>query len=244
MRDETNKDHYAGTDENWKLAEDALANALNQKKLEYTRATGEATFTDQKSTRTSAMPSAGSGKAQQLQVDFNLPERFEIVYEGQDGNRHRPVMVHRTILGSMERFVAGLVEHYAGAFPVWLAPVQVRVINIADRHIEYCENVLATLRDAGLRADLDARTERMNLKIREAQVQKVPYMLVAGDKDIESGKVSVRLRSTDELGQMDLAEFVDTATRVNAERARITDLLNERRAASPAGSHVDAVRRE
>ncbi len=219
VRDETNKDHYAGTDENWKLAEDALANALNQKKLEYTRATGEATFYGPKIDTHLSDALGRLWQGPTIQVDFNLPERFEIVYEGQDGNRHRPVMVHRTILGSMERFVAGLVEHYAGAFPVWLAPVQVRVINIADRHIEYCENVLATLRDAGLRADLDARTERMNLKIREAQVQKVPYMLVAGDKDIESGKVSVRLRSTDELGQMDLAEFVDTATRVNAERA-------------------------
>ena len=219
VRDETNKDHYAGTDENWKLAEDALANALNQKKLEYTRATGEATFYGPKIDTHLSDALGRLWQGPTIQVDFNLPERFEIVYEGQDGNRHRPVMVHRTILGSMERFVAGLVEHYAGAFPVWLAPVQVRVINIADRHIEYCENVLATLRDAGLRADLDSRTERMNLKIREAQVQKVPYMLVAGDKDIESGKVSVRLRSTDELGQMDLAEFVDTATRVNAERA-------------------------
>lgn len=219
VRDETNKDHYAGTDENWKLAEDALANALNQKKLEYTRATGEATFYGPKIDTHLSDALGRLWQGPTIQVDFNLPERFEIVYEGQDGNRHRPVMVHRTILGSMERFVAGLVEHYAGAFPVWLAPVQVRVINIADRHIEYCKNVLSTLRDAGLRADLDARTERMNLKIREAQVQKVPYMLVAGDKDIESGKVSVRLRSTDELGQMDLAEFVDTATRVNAERA-------------------------
>jgi threonyl-tRNA synthetase len=219
VRDEANKDHYAGTDDIWELAETALANALNQKKLEYTRATGEATFYGPKIDTHLSDALGRLWQGPTIQVDFNLPERFDIAYEGQDGNRHRPVMVHRTILGSMERFVAGLVEHYAGAFPVWLAPVQVRVINIADRHIEYCENVLATLREAGLRADLDARSERMNLKIREAQVQKVPYMLIAGDKDIESGKVSVRLRSQEDLGQMDLEEFVGAAAKVNAERA-------------------------
>ena len=128
-------------------------------------------------------------------------------------------MVHRTILGSMERFVAGLVEHYAGAFPVWLAPEQVRVINIADRHIEYCQNVVAALREAGLRAELDARTERMNLKIREAQLQKTPYMLIAGDRDIAAEKVSVRLRSGKDLGAMDLADFIETAVGVNAQRS-------------------------
>ena len=219
VRDESNKEHYAGTDEVWELAERALANALNKKKLEYTRAEGEATFYGPKIDTHLSDALGRLWQGPTIQVDFNLPERFDIVYEGQDGVRHRPVMVHRTILGSMERFVAGLVEHYAGAFPVWLAPEQVRVINIADRHIEYCQNVVAALREAGLRAELDARTERMNLKIREAQLQKTPYMLIVGDRDIAAEKVSVRLRSGKDLGAMDLADFIETAVGVNAQRS-------------------------
>ncbi len=219
VRDESNKSHYAGTDEVWELAESALANALNEKKLEYTRAAGEATFYGPKIDTHLSDALGREWQGPTIQVDFNLPERFDIVYEARDGVRRRPVMVHRTILGSMERFVAGLVEHYAGAFPVWLAPEQVRVINIADRHIEYCQSVLAALRKAGLRAELDARTERMNLKIREAQLQKTPYMLIAGDRDIAAEKVSVRLRSGQDLGQMDLANFVETAVAVNAGRS-------------------------
>ena len=219
VRDESNKAHYAGADEVWELAERALANALNEKKLEYTRAVGEATFYGPKIDTHLSDALGRLWQGPTIQVDFNLPERFDIVYEGRDGARHRPVMIHRTILGSMERFVAGLVEHYAGAFPVWLAPEQVRVINIADRHVEYCQNVVTALREAGLRAELDARTERMNLKIREAQLQKTPYMLIAGDRDIAAGKVSVRLRSGQDLGQMDLADFIKTAGGVNAERS-------------------------
>ncbi len=219
VRDESNKAHYAGADEVWELAERALANALNEKKLEYTRAVGEATFYGPKIDTHLSDALGRLWQGPTIQVDFNLPERFDIVYEGRDGARHRPVMIHRTILGSMERFVAGLVEHYAGAFPVWLAPEQVRVINIADRHVEYCQNVVTALREAGLRAELDARTERMNLKIREAQLQKTPYMLIAGDRDIAAGKVSVRLRSGQDLGQMDLADFIKTAAGVNAERS-------------------------
>lgn len=219
VRDEANKEHYAGTDEVWELAERALANALNEKGLEYTRAEGEATFYGPKIDTHLSDALGRLWQGPTIQVDFNLPERFDIVYEGQDGVKHRLVMVHRTILGSMERFVAGLVEHHAGAFPVWLAPEQVRVINIADRHVEYCQNVVAALRRAGLRAELDARTERMNLKIREAQLQKTPYMLIAGDRDIAAGKVSVRLRSGRDLGAMDLTDFIEAAVRVNAERA-------------------------
>ncbi|MCY3801494.1 MAG: threonine--tRNA ligase [Chloroflexi bacterium] len=219
VRDESNKEHYAGTDEVWELAERALANALNEKELEYTRAEGEATFYGPKIDTHLSDALGRLWQGPTIQVDFNLPERFDIVYEGQDGVRHRPVMVHRTILGSMERFVAGLVEHHAGAFPVWLAPEQVRVINIADRHVDYCQYVVAALREAGLRAQLDVRSERMNLKIRRAQWQKTPYMLIAGDRDVAAEKVSVRLRSGQDLGAMDLADFIETAVRVNAERA-------------------------
>jgi threonyl-tRNA synthetase len=135
-----------------------------------------------------------------VQFDFNMPERFQLAYIGEDGQPHRPVMIHRALLGSMERFFGILIEHYAGAFPVWLAPVQAVVLPIADRHLPYAEDVARRLRGAGLRAEVDARSERVGYKIREAQVQKVPYMLVVGDQEVASGTVAVRLRSGENLG--------------------------------------------
>ena len=219
VRDPGDLDHYAGDDSVWETAEKALGSALDKMGLEYERAEGEAVFYGPKIDTHLSDALGRQWQGPTIQVDFNLPERFDLEYEGEDGHRHRPVMVHRTILGSIERFIAGLVEHHAGAFPVWLAPEQVRVINIADRHIEYCEGVLGSLREGGLRADLDARTERMNLKIRDAQLQKVPYMLIAGDRDVEAKKVSVRLRSEKDLGQIDLQEFIQTAAAVNDGRS-------------------------
>ena len=127
-----------------------------------------------------------------LQLDFNLPERFDVVYVAPDGTRQRPVMIHRALLGSMERFIGGLIEHYAGAFPVWLAPVQARVMTVTDAHNEYAGLVVEHLREAGLRAELDGRNEKVGLKIREAQVQKIPYSVVVGDKEVAAGTVAVR----------------------------------------------------
>ncbi|MCH8826600.1 MAG: threonine--tRNA ligase, partial [Chloroflexi bacterium] len=142
-----------------------------------------------------------------VQFDFNLPERFGITYIGDDGQEHQPYMVHRALLGSLERFMGVLIEHFGGAFPTWLAPVQATVIPIADRHIEYANKVKTQLTEAGLRVEVDARNERMNAKIRQAQVQKVPYMLVVGDREAEANAVAVRLRSGEDLGAVPVGDI-------------------------------------
>jgi threonyl-tRNA synthetase len=143
-----------------------------------------------------------------VQFDFTLPRRFELEYIGEDGKAHQPLMVHRALYGSVERFFGILLEHYAGAFPVWLAPVQAAVLPIADRHIAYGRQVTERLKAAGIRAELDDRNEKVNLKIREAQLQKIPYMLVAGDREVQSGTVSVRNRRRGDLGPKSLEEFL------------------------------------
>jgi len=154
-----------------------------------------------------------------VQCDFALPERFDIEYTGEDNRRHRPVMIHRAILGSIERFIAILVEHHAGAFPLWLAPVQVRVIPIASRHEAYAAKVQARLREEGLRAELDDSRETLNKKVRAAQLEKVPYVLVVGDKEEESGNVAVRDRAGKEARGVPLEAFVARAIVENKERA-------------------------
>jgi threonyl-tRNA synthetase len=140
-----------------------------------------------------------------------MSERFDLTYMGEDGQPHRPYMVHRALLGAMERFFGVLIEHYGGAFPVWLAPVQAALIPIADRHVEYARQVAARLKAAGLRAEVDDSSDRMGNKIRKAQEQKVPYMLVVGDKEIEAGTVAVRLRTNENLGPKPVAEFIAMA---------------------------------
>jgi threonyl-tRNA synthetase len=144
-----------------------------------------------------------------VQLDFINPENFELEYIGEDGHAHRPVIIHRAVTGSTERFMALLIEHFAGAFPVWLAPVQAMVIPIADRHNEYAEKVLAELKAAGIRCQVDVRGERMNAKVRDAQMQKIPYMLVVGDKEAEANAVAVRLRTNENQGAKPLAEFIE-----------------------------------
>ena len=143
-----------------------------------------------------------------VQVDYNLPERFELEYVGEDNERHRPIMIHRALYGSMERFVAVLIEHYAGAFPAWLVPVQVALIPVADRHLDYARQVADELHQHGLRVKVDDSDGRMGAKIREATMQKIPWMLVMGDRDIQNGAVSVRLRSGEDLGAMPVADFI------------------------------------
>ena len=145
------------------------------------------------------------------QVDLNLPERFDITFTGQDGHAHRAIMIHRTVLGSMERFIGGLIEHYGGAFPVWLAPVQAILIPIADRHVEFAQRVAGRLREVGLRVEVDDSSERMNAKIRRAQLQKVPYMLIVGNREVEKEAVAVRLRTEEDLGARPVEEFVQMA---------------------------------
>ena len=148
-----------------------------------------------------------------IQFDFNVPERFDLTYIGEDGQPHRPYMVHRALLGSLERFFGVLIEHYAGAFPVWLSPVQVALIPIADRHIDYAQRMAAQLRKAGLRVTVDDRSERMNAKIRDAQNQKIPYMLVIGDKEVENEQVALRLRSGENPGTISILEFIEPSKR-------------------------------
>jgi threonyl-tRNA synthetase len=151
-----------------------------------------------------------------VQFDFNLPERFGISYVGDDNRPHRPFMVHRALLGSLERFLGVLIEHYGGAFPVWLAPVQVRILPVADRHGAYAQSVCDRLRAAGLRGEVDVRSEKIGFKIREAEVQKIPYILVVGDKEMTAGTVSVRQRGGQDRGVMPLADLVQSLSAENA----------------------------
>jgi threonyl-tRNA synthetase len=144
-----------------------------------------------------------------IQVDFHLPNQFDLTYIGEDGAEHRPVIVHRGVIGATERMMAYLIELYAGAFPAWLAPVQAVVIPIADRHNDYAHEVLRSLQAAGFRAEVDARSERMNSKIRDAQLQKIPYMLVAGDRERDAQAVAVRTRTGEDLGAMPVFQFID-----------------------------------
>jgi threonyl-tRNA synthetase len=153
-----------------------------------------------------------------IQLDYQLPERFDLKYIGADNAEHRPVVIHRAIFGSFERFIAILIEHYAGAFPVWLAPVQAMLIPIADRHAEYCNQVRERLSAAGLRVEIDTSVERMNAKIRNAQMQKIPYMLVVGDREQEQGAVAVRLRSGEDLKTKSVDEFLALANQTIAAK--------------------------
>jgi threonyl-tRNA synthetase len=155
-----------------------------------------------------------------VQLDFIQPENFELEYIGEDGQPHRPVMIHRAVTGSTERFMAMLIEHFAGAFPVWLAPVQAMIIPISDRHHEYAHQVLSQLKAAGIRAELDVRSERMNAKIRDAQLQKIPYMLVVGDKEAVAEAVSVRLRTNVDLKSMPLGQFVERVSGLIGSKSR------------------------
>nr|MBC7246119.1 threonine--tRNA ligase [Chloroflexota bacterium] len=221
VRDPANKAKYIGGDSVWETAESALEEALKVRQIEYKVMPGEAKFYGP-AIDIKMRDALGRGwQGPTIQVDFNFPERFDLTFVGADGKEHRPVMVHRTVLGSMERFVGGLIEHYAGAFPVWLSPVQVEVIPIADRHNEYARYVLQRLKEAGFRAEIDDSEERMNAKVRRAQLQKIPYMLIVGDKEVQNGTVSVRLRSEENLGPKPLDEFIAMAQQVVEEKKNI-----------------------
>jgi threonyl-tRNA synthetase len=215
----TRPEKYAGTVEIWEEATETLDRALKRLALPYEVDPGEGVFYGPKIDirLRDALGRAWQGPT--TQVDFNLPQRFDVTYVGVDGVAHPVVMVHRTVLGSMERFLGCLIEHYAGAFPVWLAPVQAVVIPIADRHVDYALKVEAELKAGEMRAEADVRPERMNLKIREAQLQKTPYMLIVGDKEVESATVSVRLRSGEDLGGQTIAAFREMARAVIERKA-------------------------
>jgi threonyl-tRNA synthetase len=202
---------YVGDPADWDTATQALRQAIDQHHIPYEVDAGGGAFYGPKIDLKVNDALGREWQLSTIQFDFNLPERFGLEFIGEDGLPHRPYMVHRALLGSMERFFGVLIEHYAGAFPVWLAPVQAVLIPIADRHFPYAQEVAARLRDAGLRVEVDDRSERMNAKIRDAQTQKIPYMLVVGDKEAAQGDVALRLRSGENPGAMPLDTFLEKA---------------------------------
>ncbi|WP_104382572.1 threonine--tRNA ligase [Sphingobacterium sp. HMA12] len=209
LRDPENRTKYIGTDENWALAESAIIEAAEEKGLPTVVEYGEAAFYGPK---LDFMVKDALGRKWQLgtiQVDYNLPERFELEYTGSDNMKHRPVMIHRAPFGSLERFVAVLIEHCAGQFPLWLAPEQFIVLPVSEKYEEYAQNVLNSLNNSDIRGLIDLRDEKVGRKIRDAEVKKLPYMLIVGEKEVENGTVSVRKHGSVELGTMTADEFRD-----------------------------------
>jgi threonyl-tRNA synthetase len=207
-----NPEKAAGRPEDWEEPTEALRNSLERVGVPYEIDEGEAVFYGPKIDLKLNDALGREWQLSTIQFDFILPERFDMAYIGEDGQEHRPYMIHRALFGSMERFMGVLIEHFAGAFPIWLAPVQAVLIPIADRHVEYAEKVAAQLRDSGVRVDVDQRGERMNAKIRDAQLQKIPYMLVVGDREAEAEQIAVRMRSGEDLGAMSIEAFLERLT--------------------------------
>ncbi len=206
---------FVDAPEQWDQAVAALRSAMEASGLEFAEEEGEAAFYGPKADFIAKDVLGREWQLSTIQVDFIQPGRLGCVYTGEDGKEHTPVMLHQAVTGATERFLGVLIEHFGGAFPLWLAPVQATVIPIADRHQPYADEVAATLREAGFRVEVDARSERMNAKIRHAQLQKIPYMLVAGDREAEAGTVAVRVRTGEDLGAVPLADFL---ARVEEER--------------------------
>lgn len=204
----TRPEKYVGSDENWEEATEALKLALEKKGLDFMIDPGEGVFYGPKIDIKIKDLLGRSWQCSTIQVDFNLPERFKLGYVGADNCEHQPIMIHRALMGSLERFIGVLIEHYAGAFPIWFAPVQARILNITDDQLEYCENVFSELRRAGIRVEKDLRNEKLTYKIREAQVSKIPYMLIVGENEKAEGSVTVRLRDGENLPPMSIAEFI------------------------------------
>jgi threonyl-tRNA synthetase len=216
----TRPEKYAGALEVWEEATDILRKALEKSGMAYKVDPGEGVFYGPKIDTKIEDALGRDWQGPTVQVDFNLPQRFDVNYIGEDGKEHMVAMVHRTVLGSMERFLASILEHYGGAFPVWLAPVQVTVIPVADRHLDYANKLAAEFKAEGIRAEVDARSERVNLKIRQAQLNKVPYMLVVGDKEVAETTVSVRLRSGEQLAAQSPDSFKKSVKQAIASRTK------------------------
>ena len=204
----TRPEDSMGSDEDWEVATEGLRSALDELGLDYVVNEGDGAFYGPKIDFHLVDCIGRTWQCGTIQLDFQLPQRFELEYQGADGEKHRPIMIHRVAFGSIERFIGILIEHFAGAFPTWLAPVQVKVLPISDKFIDYAENVRKQLDDAGIRVELDTRSEKIGYKIREAQMQKIPYMLIVGQKEQEEGVVSVRSRFAGDEGQKSLEEFV------------------------------------
>jgi len=204
----TRPEDSIGSDEDWELATDALKQALEDNNMIYDVNEGDGAFYGPKIDFKLKDALGRKWQCATIQCDFALPERFDLSYIGSDGEKHRPVMLHRVILGAIERFMGVLIEHYAGAFPVWLSPVQASVLTVTDKHIPYGENVYNQLVDAGVRCEKDFRNEKLGYKIREGQMQKIPYMLVIGDREVESGTISPRQRDGKNIGSVSVSDFV------------------------------------
>ena len=210
-----------GTDEEWETAENGLREALEELNLPYILNEGDGAFYGPKIDFHLKDCLGRTWQCGTIQLDMQLPQRFDISYVGQDGEKHRPVMIHRVALGSIERFIGILIEQYAGKFPVWLAPTQVKILPISDKYMDYANEVKKALFDAGVRVEMDDRAEKIGFKIREAQLQKVPYMLVVGEKEAAENQVAVRSRDKGEMGSMNLADFVSMVVKEDAERVNI-----------------------
>ena len=209
LRDKNNKEKYIDNDEMWETAESQLREILKELNIDFYEAEGEAAFYGPKIDIQIKTALNHDVTIPTCQLDFALPERFDLNYIGEDGKEHRPVVIHRAILGSSDRFMSFLIEETKGAFPTWLAPLQVKILTIADRHIEYADKLEEKLERMGVRVEVDCREEKMGYKIREAQLQKIPYMLIVGDKEVEENKISVRSREKGDLGSIDVEEFLN-----------------------------------
>jgi len=220
----TRPEKFVGSPENWERSTNALKAALETRKLAYEVDPGEGVFYGPKIDIKIKDVLGRSWQCSTIQVDFNNPERFNITYVGEDNKPHQPIMVHRALMGSLERFFGVLIEHYAGAFPVWLAPVQVKVATITDRLLEYAGGVRDSLLAAGIRVELDGRPEKVGFKVREAALQKVPYILVVGDKEAEQKTVAVRERGGRDLGAMQLQEFIALLSEKIRDKSISTEL--------------------
>ena len=214
----TRPEDSMGTEEEWNMATDALRKALDELGLEYGINEGDGAFYGPKIDFHLQDSIGRTWQCGTIQLDFQMPQRFELEYTGEDGAKHRPIMIHRAIFGSIERFIGILIEHYAGKFPVWLAPVQVKVLSITDRTKDYAESVCAMLKERGVRAELDTRNEKIGYKIREAKLEKVPYVLVVGDKEAEEGTVNVNKRGVEEKLILSKEAFADLVVKEDAEK--------------------------
>ena len=204
----TRPEDSMGSDEDWEMATDGLRSALDEMGLDYVVNEGDGAFYGPKIDFHLVDAIGRTWQCGTIQLDFQLPQRFELEYIGADGEKHRPIMIHRVAFGSIERFIGILIEHFAGAFPTWLAPVQVKVLPISDKYMDYAQNVLNKLTEAGIRAEVDTRAEKIGYKIREAQTAKIPYMLVVGQKEEEENTVSVRSRAAGDEGARSLDTFI------------------------------------
>jgi threonyl-tRNA synthetase len=217
--DPNDRKNFVGSEEQWNLAQHSLENCLKRRDIPYKTIPGEAAFYGPKIDVKLVDAIGRLWQLSTVQFDFNLPQRFDLEYVGEDGQRHQPLMVHRALYGSVERFFGVLIEHYAGAFPVWLSPVQVALVPISERHVEYATKIADQLKAAGIRVTLDARNEKMNAKIREHAMQKVPFILIMGDKEAEVNAVNVRTRGSEKTQTVPFTEFLERVTKLDKEKA-------------------------